>query len=86
VTVVDVYWELVGDRGPFRVQSTDVGSALPTRLEALSADAWEARAPIQGTMWAGLTARPAADVVLGKGVVAVYGPPAILRVPDMEPG
>lgn len=86
VTVVAVYWELVGTAGPFRVTSTDMGSALPTRLEALSAEAWEARVAIQGTKWAGLTARPAADVVLGKGVVAVYGAPATLGVPDMEPG
>ncbi|KRF04079.1 hypothetical protein ASG88_21805 [Nocardioides sp. Soil777] len=81
VTVVDVYWELDGPRGPFSVKSADMGTALPTRLEPLSADAWEARAPFDGTTWAGMTARPAADVVLGKGVVTVYGPPCTLAMP-----
>lgn len=86
VTVVDVYWELVGPAGPFTVKSADMGPALPTRLEALSADSWAIRIPIQGTKWAGLTARPAADVVLGKGVVAVHGAPATLGVPELRTG
>ena len=86
VTVVAVYWEVEVRAGPLRVTNTEMGTALPTRLESLSADAWEALIPVRGTLWSGLAARPAADVVLGKGVVTVYGPPATLRVPDAEPG
>ncbi len=86
VSVVDVYWELQVPAGPVRVRSADMGPPVPTRLEALSAASWEARAGVRGTRWNGLSARPAADVVLGKGLVTVYGAIATLRVPDEDPG
>lgn len=83
LTVVKVYWELSNPSGPFQIWSSDAsGTSLPTRLDALSAEEWEAQMPVAGTLWAGLTARPAADVVLGKGIGTVYGAPVTLSVPD----
>ncbi|WP_157550539.1 hypothetical protein [Nocardioides jensenii] len=60
-----------------------MGTALPMRLESLSADQWEVRVWTEGAMWGGASARPAATVVLGrKGVVDVFGAYSTLQSPD----
>jgi hypothetical protein len=82
-TVLAVFWEVGGMRV---TSSRDAGPALPLRLEPLSAEAWEVKIPVRGTLWSGRTARPGADVVLGRGVVTVHGPSYVLGVPDSETG
>lgn len=84
VTVMKVGWEVCTQAGEMLVRSAHMGLELPTRLEALSAETWEARMPVRGTNWEGLSARPVAYVVLGKGVVAVHGSYEVLSIPDLS--
>lgn len=73
VTVKEVYWELNGPAGTISVSSEELSTSFPLRLESLSTETISCWVPLQAA-WIGRSARPAADVVMGKGIVTVRGP------------